>query len=69
MSAELENNFKNIQIELNKGSIRVFDIMLDEGPAPVLIFSKTIKNRFPKPGELTEIIDQHYKARYSSEGK
>ena len=29
MSAELENNFKNIQIELNKGSIRVFDVMLD----------------------------------------
>ena len=59
VSVELRNNFKNVNIELIKGSSGVFDVMLmgdSYDTADRLVFSKHIKGRFPDEGEITKLI-------------
>ena len=59
MSIELRNNFKDVNIELIKGSSGVFDVMLmgdSYDTADRLVFSKHIKGRFPDDGEITMLL-------------
>ena len=59
MSIELRNNFKDVNIELIKGSSGVFDVMLmgdSYNTADRLVFSKHIKGRFPDEGEITKLL-------------
>ena len=59
VSVELRNNFKDVNIELIKGSSGVFDVMLmgdSYDTADRLVFSKHIKGRFPFEGEITKLI-------------
>ena len=59
MSIELRNNFKDVNIELIKGSSGVFDVMLmgdSYDTADRLVFSKHIKRRFPDEGEITKLL-------------
>ena len=59
VSIELRNNFKDVNIELIKGSSGVFDVMLmgdSYNTADRLVFSKHIKGRFPDEGEITKLI-------------
>ena len=59
VSIELRNNFKDVNIELIKGSSGVFDVMLmgdSYNTADRLVFSKHIKGRFPKEGEITKLL-------------
>ena len=59
VSIELRNNFKDVNIELIKGSSGVFDVMLmgdSYNTADRLVFSKHIKGRFPFEGEITKLI-------------
>ena len=59
VSVELRNNFKDVNIELIKGSSGVFDVMLmgdSYNTADRLVFSKHIKGRFPDEGEITKLI-------------
>ena len=59
MSIELRNNFKDVNIELIKGSSGVFDVMLmgdSYDTADRLVFSKHIKGRFPDEGEITKLL-------------
>ena len=59
VSIELRNNFKDVNIELIKGSSGVFDVMLmgdSYNTADRLVFSKHIKGRFPFEGEITKLL-------------
>ena len=59
VSIELRNNFKDVNIELIKGSSGVFDVMLmgdSYDTADRLVFSKHIKGRFPDDGEITKLL-------------
>ena len=59
VSIELRNNFKDVNIELIKGSSGVFDVMLmgdSYNTADRLVFSKHIKGRFPDEGEITKLL-------------
>ena len=59
VSSELRTNFKDINIELIKGSSGVFDVMLmgdSYDTADRLVFSKHIKGRFPGDGEITRLL-------------
>ena len=59
VSIELRNNFKDVNIELIKGSSGVFDVMLmgdSYNTADRLVFSKHIKGRFPDDGEITKLL-------------
>tara|TARA_Y100001963_G_scaffold158521_1_gene258483 strand:+ start:619 stop:819 length:201 start_codon:yes stop_codon:yes gene_type:complete len=59
VSIELRNNFKDVNIELIKGSSGVFDVMLmgdSYDTADRLVFSKHIKGRFPDEGEITKLL-------------
>ena len=59
VSIELRNNFKDVNIELIKGSSGVFDVMLmgdSYDTAYRLVFSKHIKGRFPDEGEITKLL-------------
>ena len=59
VSVELRNNFKDVNIELIKGSSGVFDVMLmgdSYNTADRLVFSKHIKGRFPDDGEITKLL-------------
>ena len=59
VSIELRNNFKDVNIELIKGSSGVFDVMLmgdSYNTADRLLFSKHIKGRFPDEGEITKLL-------------
>ena len=59
VSIEIRNNFKDVNIELIKGSSGVFDVMLmgdSYDTADRLVFSKHIKGRFPDDGEITRLL-------------
>ena len=59
VSIELRNNFKDVNIELIKGSSGVFEVMLmgdSYNTADRLVFSKHIKGRFPDDGEITKLL-------------
>tara|TARA_B100000287_G_scaffold156963_1_gene148038 strand:+ start:331 stop:468 length:138 start_codon:yes stop_codon:yes gene_type:complete len=43
---------------LEVGSSGQFDIMYESDP-PGLLFSKNIKDRFPNPGEILEIMEKY----------
>ena len=61
VSIELRNNFKDVNIELIKGSSGVFDVMLmgdSYNTADRLVFSKHIKGRFPDEGEITKLLNK-----------
>ena len=55
---EILDKYKDLEVFLEVGSAGQFDIMYELDSAG-LLFSKDVTNRFPKPGEIIEIMEKY----------
>jgi selT/selW/selH-like putative selenoprotein len=52
VEAELKSRYSGLKIELKRGSGGIFDVIKDGK----LIYSKANENRFPRDGEIAELV-------------
>ena len=55
---EILGKYDNLEVFLEVGSGGQFDIIYQTDP-PGLLFSKDVKDRFPNPGEILEIMEKY----------
>ena len=55
---EILGKYDDLEVFLEVGAGGQFDIIYETDP-PGLLFSKDVKDRFPNPGEIIEIMEKY----------